>query len=220
MRTAGVKGARNALQYPSLFERDDFRKAAEMLLELNRNGAFSEDAFSMGYVDMVESFRKGEAAMMYQGDFVANLLGAEDSPVKDSIVVVPFPVVPGGNGSAYEFLGGNQDSFYIRADTAHPREAVEVLLHISERAGKEVEAEGMGTSCWITEPGMVSVAPPVQSQSIALMQTGLDFLGWWDTILPASSADTHKELVADLLDNRITAEEFTAEMAKLIGAQP
>lgn len=220
MRMAGVKGARNALQYPALFERDEYRKAAEMLLELNRNGAFSEDAFSMGYVDMVESFRKGEAAMMYQGDFVANMIEAEDSPVKDTIVVVPFPVVPGGNGSAYEFLGGNQDSFYVRADTPHPREAVKVLLYISERAGREVEASGMGNSSWKAEPGTVSAAPPVLAQSIALMETGLDFLGWWDTILPASSADTHKELVADLLDNRLTPEEFTAEMAKLIGAQP
>lgn len=220
MRQAGIQGASQALQYPALFERAAFREAARKLLELHKNGAFSKEAFEWGFVEMLDSFRNGEAAMMYQGDWVATTIEAEDSPTRDSVILVPFPVVPGGDGSAYDFLGGNIDSYYIRSDTPHPAEAVEVLLNLSEQAGKEGEAAGLGISCWKISPDEGSKTPPLASQSIALMDTGRGYLGWWDTILPATSAETHKSLVADLLDGRVTPEEFTMEMAKLVGAQP
>ncbi len=220
MRHAGLQGASQALQYPALFERAAFLEAAEKLLELHENGAFSENAFEMGFVDMLDSFRNGEAAMMYQGDWVAATIEDESSPTKDVVTLVPFPVVPGGDGSAYEFLGGNIDSYYIRADTEHPDEAVEVLLDLSERAGKEGEAAGLGISCWKIAPDESAQTPPLAAQSVALMETGRGYLGWWDTILPAASAETHKSLVADLLDGRVTPEEFTTEMAKLVGSQP
>jgi raffinose/stachyose/melibiose transport system substrate-binding protein len=220
MRHAGLQGASQALQYPALFERAAFREAAEKLLELHENDAFSENAFEMGFVDMLDSFRNGEAAMMYQGDWVAATIEDEGSPTKDAVTLVPFPVVPGGDGSAYEFLGGNIDSYYIRADTEHPDEAVEVLLDLSERAGKEGQAAGLGISCWKIAADESGQTPPLAAQSVALMETGRGYLGWWDTILPATSAETHKSLVADLLDGRVTPEEFTMEMAKLVGSQP
>ena len=220
MRQAGIQGASQALQYPALFERTAFREAAEKLLELHENKAFSEEAFEWGFVEMLDSFRSGEAAMMYQGDWVATTIEDEDSPTKDVVTLVPFPVVPGGDGSAYEFLGGNIDSYYIRADTQHPDEAVEVLFSLSERAGKEGEAAGLGISCWKIAPEESAQTPPLAAQSVALMETGRGYLGWWDTILPATSAETHKSLVADLLDGRVTPDEFTTEMAKLVGSQP
>ena len=220
MRSAGLKDTRDALQYPALFERNAFLKAAEMLVELNSLDAFSPEAFEWGFVEMVDSFRNGNAAMMYQGVWVDTIIEDEESPTRDKVTVVPFPIVVGGNGSAYEFLGGNIDSFYIRADTPYPEEAFEVLLHISEKAGREGEADGLGISCWNLPPEDRSQVPPLAAQSIALMESGQSFLGWWDTILPATSAETHKSLVADLLDNRVTAEEFSSEMSKMIGAQP
>ncbi len=220
MRIAGAKGAQNALKYPALFEREIFRDAAEKLIELNSLGAFSKEAFEWGFVEMSDSFRKGEAAMMYQGDWVNEIIEAEDSPTRGKVTVVPFPVVTGGNGSAYEFLGGNLDSFYIRADTAYPKDAVEVLLHVSERAARQGEINSSGISCWKSDPALPINRTPLATQSIALMETARSYLGWWDTLFPAVSADSHKSLVADLLDGRVTPIEFSAEMAKLNGMQP
>jgi len=220
MRIAGAKGAQNALEYPALFEREVFRDAAEKLVALYSLGAFSKEAFEWGFVEMLDSFRKGEAAMMYQGNWVNEIIEAKDSPTLGKVTVVPFPIVTGGNGSAYEFLGGNLDSFYIRASTAYPKDAVEVLLHVSEQAARQGEAESSGISCWKSDPALLTNHTPLAAQSIALMETARSFLGWWDTLLPAVSADTHKSLVADLLDGRVTPIEFSAEMAKLNGMQP
>ncbi len=220
MRTAGLPGCRDALQYPALFERQEFVEAAELLVDLFDMEAFNTDAFELGYVEMVERFRQGGAAMMYLGNFADHNMEVEDSEVKGKLSVIPFPVMTDRPGHAREFLGGNIDSFYVRFDTAHPEEAVQVLLYISERAGREGEVAGKGISCWKPEPDAVIQTSELARQSIALMDTASAFLGWWDTILPANSSESHKNLVADLMDNRLTPEEFTSEMAKLIGGAP
>lgn len=221
MRTAGYAESRNALHYPTLFAREPFVEAARMLIELCNLGAFSADAFEMGFNDMVDSFCRGEAAMMYQGNWVDYSIESEQSQVKGQVVCVPFPVVKAGVGTVHEFLGGNVDSFCVKAGTQHPKEAVDALVEICEQAGTEGEAQGMGISCWKSAEGAVAEKPltGLVGQSIALLDTGKNFLGWWDMILPAGASENHKNLVTDLLGRRIKPDEFAAEMAKLIGSQ-
>ncbi len=221
MRTAGFAESQNALHYPTLFVREPFVEAARMLVELSDLGAFGADAFEMGFNDMVDSFCRGEAAMIYQGNWIDYSIENEQSHVKGQVVSVPFPVVRHGKGTVRDFLGGNVDSFCIKAGTLYPQEAVDVLVEVCERGGTEGEAQGMGISCWKPKDGNVVERPTTGliGQTIALLDTGRNFLGWWDMILPAAASENHKNLVTDLLGRQIKPEEFAAEMAKLIGSQ-
>jgi raffinose/stachyose/melibiose transport system substrate-binding protein len=47
------------------------------------------------------------------------------------------------------------------------------------------------------------------------MDTAEAFIPWWDNVFPASSADTHKNLIAQLLAGEITPEQFAERMAQL-----
>jgi len=221
MRTAGYAESNNALHYPTLFVREPFVEAARMLVELSDLGAFSANAFEMGFNDMVDSFCRGEAAMIYQGNWIDYSIESEQSRVKGQVVCVPFPVVQYGKGTVRDFLGGNVDSFCVKAGTQYPQEAVDVLYSVCQQAGLEGESQGMGISCWNPVDGETEQKPVggLVGQSIELLNTGRNFLGWWDMILPGGASENHKNLVTDLLGRRIKPEEFAAEMAKQIGSQ-
>jgi raffinose/stachyose/melibiose transport system substrate-binding protein len=46
------------------------------------------------------------------------------------------------------------------------------------------------------------------------MKTATSFIGWWDNILPAESAEAHKNLIAQLLAGDITPQQFCEQMAQ------
>lgn len=142
----------------------------------------------------------------------------KDAATKGKVTAVPFPLIKDGKGNAGEFFGGNVDGFYINANTKSKEEAVKVLKFISEQAGKEGYLSGAGLPCWKIAGLDDSKLPPLAKQSAQLMGTAKSFVGWWDTVLPAADAETHKNLIADLFAGKKTPDDFIKEMAKLKGA--
>jgi raffinose/stachyose/melibiose transport system substrate-binding protein len=51
-----------------------------------------------------------------------------------------------------------------------------------------------------------------------LMSTATAFIPWWDNVLPADAAETHKSLVAELLAMNITPQEFCGQMSRVAPA--
>lgn len=217
MRQSGAQNCLNAMYYPTLFYQQDYLAAAEKLKGLVEADAFNRDMFMIGYRKMLEEFTSGNAAMMYQGNWVDAVIEDEVSALKGKVTAVPFPVLEGGKGNTREFLGGNIDGFYINADTAYKREAVEALKYISEKTGKKGYLKGEGLPCWKTDELDNSKLPALARQSAELNATGNFFVGWWDTIMQAASTESCKNLVAELLGRKITPVEFTEEMVKLKG---
>ncbi len=215
MRQAGNQQCLTALNNANLFRNKSFEDAAEKLLELVDTNAFNSDALSISFDDMVVEFSQGKAAMMYQGNWVESRIEEYDSTTKDNIVVVPFPIITGGKGTLTEFYGGSADGFYININTRYKQEAVDALKFISEEAGIKGCMSGAGFSCWKTDEIDKSQMSPISKQSLKLMETGTSFVNWWDTILPADDAETHKDLVAELFAGRMSSKEFVEKMAEL-----
>jgi raffinose/stachyose/melibiose transport system substrate-binding protein len=167
---------------------------------------------------MVNEFTQGNAAMMYQGNWVESDIEGAGSKVKGKVVAVPFPTIRDGGGSRTEIYGGITDGYFININTPYKQDAVKVLEFISERSGKKGYLSGAGLSCWKMDDLSKSQLSPLTKQTTQIMENGTSFISWWDTILPAVDAETYKDLVAELFDRRLSPEKFVKRMAQLKGA--
>ena len=219
MRQAGNQACMEAMKDPKKFDSPDFIEAAAKLQKLVDEKAFNDNMFSTSFEDMRNSFTQGKAAMLYQGAWVDVSIEDQNAATKGKVQAVAFPVFADGKGEVTDFYGGGIDSFYINAKTAAPKEAAEFLLFISEAAGKEGFLNGSGLPAWKTDGLDTSKLSDLSKQSGALMETGKSFIPWWDTVLPATSSETHKNLIAELLAKKITPEQFCKEMAKVEPAE-
>lgn len=217
IREAGDQASLDALSNPTLFDQPPFLAAARKLSELIDADAFNDDALSLGFEDMLDEFKTGKAAMIYQGNWVDVILEGSKSTVKGKIVSVPFPLIKDGRGVSGEFLGGNVDNFCINIDTKHKEDAVSALKFICEKAGREGYLNGAGLPSWKTEGLDTTIVPPLARTSAEYMKSGTSFVNWWDTILPAADSEVHKGLVAELFAGKKSPEEFIRDMTRMEG---
>ncbi len=215
LRQAGYDAVVEAFHNPSKWNSPDIIEAARKLQELANAGMFNDSMFSMSYEEMLGAYNAGNAAMMFQANWVNAGIEDPSSATSGKVVVVPFPVFEDGKGTAHEFLGGSSDGFYISANTKHPDEAYQFLLYLSEQLGTRGFLAGAGLPTWSTEGLDTSSLSQLDLTFAELMDTAEAFIPWWDNVFPASSADTHKNLIAQLLAGEITPEQFAEQMAQL-----
>ncbi|MCI3922885.1 extracellular solute-binding protein [Paenibacillus sp. TRM 82003] len=215
MRQAGSEAVIEAFKDPSKWNSPDFVAAAAKMQELAQRGAFNSSMFSMSYDEMLGAFNAGNGAMMVQANWVNAGIEDPSSATRGKVEVIPFPVFEDGQGKGTEIFGGGVDGFYVSSATKHPEEAIEFLKYLSEQLGTQGFLAGAGLPSWKTDGLDVSGLSTLDQSSAEIMKTATSFIAWWDNILPAESAETHKNLIAQLLAGDITPEEFCEQMAQL-----
>ncbi|MGB8453125.1 MAG: extracellular solute-binding protein [Anaerocolumna sp.] len=218
-RQAGNAAVMSAFKNPKEFNSQPFIKAAEKMQELVKIGAFNDSMLSMSYDEMIPGFAAGQAAMVFQANWIHPTLEDESAVTYNNIDVMAFPVFEDGAGTATEFYGGGTDGYYINAKTEHPDVAVDYLFYLSQKIGREGYAAGAGLPCWNTEGVDESSLTALTKGSAALMETGTSYITWWDNILTPEGSETHKDLIAELLALRISPEEFAEKMSQLDPSQ-
>lgn len=215
MRQAGYDAVIEAFKDPSKWDSPDFVAAAAKMQELAKVGAFNSSMLSMSYDEMLGAFNAGSGAMMFQANWVNAGIEDPSSATKGKVQVVPFPVFEDGKGKVTEIFGGAVDGFYISSNTKHPKEAVDFLMYLSEQLGTQGYLAGAGLPSWKIDGLDTSSLSSLDRSAAEIMSTATSFITWWDNILPAESAETHKNLIASLLAGDITPEEFCKQMAQL-----
>ncbi|CAM4370918.1 extracellular solute-binding protein [Paenibacillus typhae] len=215
MRQAGNDQVMEAFKDPSKWNSPDFVAAAAKMQDLAKAGAFNSSMFSMSYDEMLGAFNAGSGAMMVQANWVNAGIEDPSSAVKGKVKVIPFPVFEDGKGKGTEIFGGAVDGFYISNNTKHPKETVEFLMYLSEQLGTQGYLAGAGLPSWNIDGLDTSSLSSLDLSSAEIMKTATSFIAWWDNILPADSAESHKNLIALLLAGDITPEEFCKQMAQL-----
>lgn len=201
-----------ALEKKASFGEKAFADAAKKLETLVKNKAFIDESLSLNYDEMVAKFIQGDIPMLYQGNWLAGSLEADDSPVKGKIAVVNFPTT-GGTGKSTDFLGGAVDVYMVANSTKHPQEAVDFLKFLSKKYsyyGFEA-GEGLPIYNYDNMPEL----DPVTKQIVDLSATATSFVPAWDTFLPGADADVHLNLVQQLFAETITAEQYVEKMKEL-----
>lgn len=215
MRQAGNEAVIEAFKDPSKWNSPDFVAAAKKMQDLAKAGAFNSSMFSMSYDEMLGAFNAGNGAMMFQANWVNAGIEDASSAVKGKVQLVPFPVFEDGKGNDTEIFGGAVDGFYISKNTKYPKEAVEFLMYLSEQLGTQGYLAGAGLPSWNIDGLDTSSLSELDQSAADIMKTATSFIAWWDNIVPAESAETHKNLIAQLLASDITPEEFCEQMAQI-----
>jgi raffinose/stachyose/melibiose transport system substrate-binding protein len=215
MRQMGSRACHAAMRDPALFNSEGFVESARKAQELVDAGLFNASLFSMSYDEMLDAFYNGDAAMMFQANWINGAIEDASSAVSGKVQAIPFPAFEGAAGLVSEFYGGGIDSYYVSADTPYPAEAVEFLSFFSNELGRRGYLAGAGLPCWNTEGLDTSVLTGLDRNVAQLMSTATSFVQWWDNILPADSSETHKNLVAELFAKNITPEEFCRQMSQI-----
>ncbi|WP_438434987.1 extracellular solute-binding protein [Gorillibacterium sp. sgz500922] len=215
MRQAGHDAVMEAFKNPAKWDSPDFVAAATKMQELAKAGAFNKSMLSMSYDEMLGAFNAGSGAMMFQANWVNAGIEDPSAATKGKVKVIPFPVFEDGKGKSTEIFGGAVDGFYISKTTKHSKEAVDFLMYLSEQLGTQGYLAGAGLPSWNIDGLDTSSLSTLDRSAADIMKTATSFIGWWDNILPAESAETHKNLIAQLLSGEITPAEFCKQMAQL-----
>ncbi|MDR0599244.1 MAG: extracellular solute-binding protein [Treponema sp.] len=215
MRQAGIPASLEAMKNPSLFTAADFTEAGRKLVELVDVEFFNSSMFSMSFDEMLGAFNNGQAAMLYQGNWVNS--GIENAPAtQGKVTVIPFPVFEDGKGLASDIYGGDSSGgYYVNAQIKNPALAAEFMVFFNENMCRMGFLAGAGLPCWNLGNADTSSISGLDKEVAASMDTAKAFIPWWDNILPADSSETHKDLIAQLMAKEITPREFGQRMAQV-----
>jgi raffinose/stachyose/melibiose transport system substrate-binding protein len=214
LRTAGAQMCNDALSGKASYDSPEFIDAAAKLVELTKAGAFGPNAMSVSWDNANVDFAQGKGAMLFNGNWVAGNVSAETSTVNGKIVARKFPIVEGGKGKATEYLGGAGDGYMINSQTKDPKLAAEVLLFICEKLAFDMYEANTGLPGWKVEVDESKISPLTKEIS-DMTKDSTGWTLWWDVFLEGAAADTHKNLVVELIAGEITPEDFAKQMQKL-----
>ena len=214
LRTAGAKLSNDALSGKASFDSPEFIDAASKLVELTRAGAFGPNAMSVSWDNANVDFAQGKGAMLFNGNWVAGNVSAETSAVNGKITARKFPVIAGGKGSATEYFGGAGDGYMINSETKDPELAAKVLFFICEKLAYDMYEANTGLPGWKVSVDESKISPLTKEIS-DMTKDSTGWTLWWDVFLEGAAADTHKNLVVELIAGQITPEKFAQEMQKL-----
>ena len=213
LRMAGSEACVKALSKEASFDTPEMKASAEKLLEMVKAGAFSPNALGVDELEAEANFMQGKAAMLYMGDWAAAGITAEDCPVKNDVIAMNFPSIPGAKNEK-GMMGGSIDTFMVNSESAHKEEAVQALMYIAENLGAEGLKKGAALPAWKIDTSSIQLSE-LNKQIIELVNSADAYMLAWDTFLEGADADQHLNAVAHLISGEGTADEFVQTMQEL-----
>ncbi len=144
------------------FTQNDFVKAADYIQKLVKAGVFNDNLTTSDYGDARNTFGQERAAMYMMGSWEMGLATdqAFSEHFRQSIDVIPFPVIEGGKGKATDTLAWYGGNFIISADSKNKDVVTEYM---------KLLAKDFGQICWDTKASFpcVSVTPSANDTLVA-----------------------------------------------------
>jgi len=225
IRFCGANDVNAMLRGEKSFNDPKIVQSAQGLLDLAAAGAFDKDCLASDYGIAQTLFCMGEIPMYYMGDWMVGSItgympdadGNETTdyyPAKDDVIAVNFPAT--GNGFDDQILGGATDGFMVNAASPNKEAAVEFVKFITAAVPEYgYQIAGAISTRSNFDPSKYSANLPsltVQIADYASKSTGATLA--WDTFLPDAPKDKMLDMLQQLVGQRLTAEEFAANMAK------
>ncbi|WP_313559704.1 extracellular solute-binding protein [Ruminiclostridium cellobioparum] len=211
VRTAGVEASNMALSGEGSFDTPEIIKSAQLLVDLNKAGAFVEGTLGVSADEAQMEFFAGEVPMYFSGSWTAADCESDENAIKGKIKVMPMPTVDGGKGDADTYLGGAIDGYMVNNNTKHPEEAVKFAIALTEYQCKESYKIGDSIPTWKGDVDESQINP-VLIQINKLTQNATGYVLAWDTFLTGAAIDNHYNLLQALIGGKATPEEFAKKM--------
>jgi raffinose/stachyose/melibiose transport system substrate-binding protein len=215
LRTAGAQQCNDTLSGKGSFTAPEFVEAAKKLQELANAGAFGKDALAVSWDEAQNGFAAEKAAMIFNGNWVSGTANADSSAAKGKVIVTKFPSIPGGKGTQTEYFGGAGDGYMINSKTKDPKLAVDVLAFLLQKLAADMYEANTGMPGWKVSVDESKVNQMTKDM-VNMTNDATAWNIWWDVFLEGAKADTHKNLVVELMTNKITPEDFCQQMQELM----
>lgn len=218
MREVGAEKVNQVLLGEESFDNQGFVSAAEKMNELYKAGILGQNPLEDGEAEANAKFLGGRAAMRLTGSwFASDIDSADDSDVKDHIVVTTFPITR-EDGAVTDYGGGSNSSFFVNKSTDHPKEAAEFAAYICEAMGSQAPELGSGFTAWNVETDESKISPTF-AKMMDLFEGVENGVLAWDTVLDSNPAATHQEECQTLLEDPADIDGFIQGHQEVIGKQ-
>ena len=220
VRYLGVDACNEILSGQAPYDSDKMLEVTKMFTDLVGMGAFDPGVVALSRYEAEMEFKMGKIPVLLEGSWVlGDVLLPEDSAIKDTAVIRPFPAIEGGEGEN-DILGGANDTWIVNASTEHPDEAFQVCSEIIESVSLDCYANNVGIAAWNTPADFDDSAVSSYFKEIKqTLESSDGSMLYWDNILSADLTMTHKNLVMDMYAQQITAEDFVKQMQDAIAAE-
>ncbi len=212
LRTAGADMSNSALAGNDSFDSSEFVQSAQLLTDLVEAGGFVDGALGLDYNEGGSLLLEGQAAMYYMGNWFAGDIVGHESDIASKITAARFPTVNGTKGANTEYLGGSIDGLCVSQDSKNKDAATTVAKYLMEQVSRNLAEAGEGIPTWKTDDVVSTKTNPVVAQIKGLITNSTGYVLAWDTFLEGADADDHKNYVAELFGQAMTAEEFASKM--------
>lgn len=212
VRTAGADASNAALAGEGSFDTPDFVKSAQLLKDLVKAGGFVNGALGLDSNEAGALLLEGKAAMYFMGNWFAGDIAGHDSDLISNIKAARFPTIENGKGDNTQYLGGSIDGLCVSKTANNLDAATTVVKYLMEQVSRNLAEVGEGIPTWDTDDVVSLKSNPVVSQVKELIGNSTGYVLAWDTFLSGADADDHKNYVAELFGQNLSAEEFASKM--------
>ncbi|GAB1484308.1 extracellular solute-binding protein [Treponema sp.] len=197
VREAGIDGVNAAMAGKKRFDDPEFLKAANDFYTIVKKNGFNDGFAGQGAQEAQAEFLMGRIPMYFNGSWLTGDIQNPENQVKDKIVAVSFPSVPGGKGDRTTFTGGAIDGYGVSKESKNLKVAVDVMASLAEYQSLASYLSGDGISVWKGEVDE-SKLNPVLKQINDLLKSGTGYCLAWDTQLSGADIDTYLSAIQDL----------------------
>ncbi len=203
---------------PAPFTNPAFGEAGRRLQEAVSAGCFQDGFNSADYGSAQQLLASGQAAMQLQGDWnLGGLKQVNAELVANSIGVLPFPAVEGGQGGAGDLLGGTGQAFAVSVSAPPETEAALLDMLASHEFGLSVAQAGFlpavaGYEAQMTDPVSQTMATMLAEASAVQL--------YLDQSLAPSLAQLHLDNTFALFENSTTPEQAAQTLARAAAYTP
>jgi len=207
IRTAGVDYCNNALSGKATFDTPEISKSAQMLVDLNREGAFIKGTLGVSADEAQIEFFSGNVPMYFAGSWIASDCESEENQIKGKVKVMPFPEIDGGKGNKNTYSGGAIDCYMVNSKTKFPDEAVKFAIKLTEYQCVESYKIGDSIPTWKLNIDESQVNPVLRSIN-KLTQNASGYVLAWDTLLEGMAIDAYYNLLQRLIGKILHLNNF------------
>ena len=215
VRTAGADTCNAALAGEASFDTPEFVRSAQLLADLVEEDAFVDGVLGLDYNESGALYLEGQAAMYYMGNWFAGDIAGHDSDILENTVAARFPVIPNAKGDETQYLGGSIDGLSVSANSENREAAATVAAYLMEQVARNLAAAGEGLPTWKTDDVVSEKTNPVIDQIKSQISNSTGYVLAWDTFLSGADADDHKNYVASIFGQELSAEKFAALMQEM-----
>lgn len=206
---AGYDYCLDAINRQESFDCEATVKAANIMLELAKSGAFSKGAAGLTFTEGAAEFAQGTAAMTIAGTWGLATFEGDSVVVDGKVKIIPFPRSEDPQVTETVLQAGPYEYFAVNPDCAHPQEAVEFAVFMSQKISDYCYQNGLGLPVWDTE-GQTS--SELFQQALDEAATATRFMSGWDFYFDSDVTVDYMNLVSMLLLDQTTAEDFAKQL--------